>query len=181
MNRKENCALKVLIMLAWLSWTFATPTTITAPPVSENVILNEKDDLKDFLGHCLHKKDVSKCLKARVIDVIDDVINSDEPLSVNFFNLNMSLNKNPIFQKEAENSVDSSRAFDDIISHKIKSLLESRVIQVKLADEKNSENPSSVNEARKKKGGGGGGKHTMMMSGEMSSRINFHLFELNVF
>lgn len=157
--------MKALIILSILSASFATPTTITAPPVSENVVSHEKDDLKDFLGHCLHKKDVSKCLKTRVIDVVDDIIQSNDPLSVNLFNLKMSLNKNPQF-READNIVDTSRAFEDVISHKLKNLLESRVIQVKLADETNEEIRSSVNEEGRKKKDGGGGKHHMMMTGE---------------
>lgn len=113
-----------------------------------------------------------------MIDVIDDVIQSNEPLSVNLFNLNMSLNKNPQFQ-EGDGVVDTSRAFEDVISHKLKNLLESRVIQVKLADETNAETPSSFNEARKKKDGGKHG-HSMMMSGEMLYTW-FPLFGLNVF
>lgn len=104
-----------------------------------------------------------------MIDVIDDVIQSDDPLSVNLFNINMSLNKNPQF-KEIAVAADESRSFEDVLSQKLKALLESRVVQMKLFDDADEapEVSSNVNEARKKKGGGSGGKHGMMMSGKMS-------------
>lgn len=162
MNR-TSCATKVLVALGLISTVLATPTTITAPPVaSDNVVPHEKDDLKHIFGHCLHKKDVSKCLKRRVIDVIDDVIQSDDPMSLNLFNVKMSLNKNPKF-RENNAAADTGRSFDDIISTKLKSLLESRVIQMKLAGDETDE--TDVNEARKKKDGGKHGQ-TMMMSGK---------------
>lgn len=170
----KNCAMKVFGILGLVSFIVATPTTITAPPVSDNSVTKEKDDLKTIFGHCLHKKDVTKCLKNRAVDVIDDIIQSNDPLSVNLFNMKMSLNKNPLF-KENKSGSDSSRAFDDIISQKLKNLIESRIIQVKLADDNSDDTaiPSDVNEARKKKGGG---KHgTMMMSGKRSSLKSYLL------
>lgn len=167
MNRKNYCG--ALVILGFISSIFATPTTITSPPFSDNIVPRERDDLQKIFGHCLHKKDVSKCLKSRMIDVIDDVIQSDDPLSVNLFNINMSLNKNPQF-KEIAVAADESRSFEDILSQKLKTLLESRVVQMKLFDDADEapEVSSNVNEARKKKGGGSGGKHGMMMSGKMS-------------
>lgn len=163
MNRRENYALRAFLLLGFLSSIFATPTTITAPPVADNVVSNDKDDLKQFFGHCLHRKDVTKCLKHRVIDVIDDVTQSEDPLSLNLFNINMSLNKNPHFE-ESNHAADTSRTFEDIISRKLKNLIESRVIQVKLVDDSKEHS----DEARKKKDGGKHG-HTMMMSGKSSS------------
>lgn len=166
-----NTSKKILCFLGLVSLALATPTTITAPPVSEKAFAShEKDDLKEMFGHCLHKKDVGKCLKHRVVQVIDEVTQSDDPLSVNLFHINMSLNKNPQF-KENDNVVDTSRSFEDIIVHKLKNLFESRVIQVKLAEEaRDDSDPSlSINEARKKKDGG---KHgNMMMSGKSLSSM----------
>lgn len=160
--------MKFLFILGFVVFTsLATPTTITAPPVvTENLVHHEKDDLKQIFGHCLHKKDVMKCLKHRVIDVVDDVIQSDDPMSLNVFNVKMSIKKNPLF-KDVKTS-DSGRSFEDVMSNKLKNLLESRVIQVKLAEDEveNVEIPSDVTEARKKKGGGGGKHGTMMMSGK---------------
>lgn len=161
-----NKAKKILCILGLFSSVLATPTTITAPPISEKNVSHEKDDLKEMFGHCLHKKDVGKCLKHRVVQVIDEITQSDGPLSVNLFNINMSLNKNPQF-KDNNDAADSSRSFEDILVHKLKNLFESRVIQVKLAEETkdDSDFSSGMNEARKKKDGGG--KHgNMMMSGK---------------
>lgn len=163
MNPKENCVIRVLCILAVLSETFATPTTITAPPFSDNIISDDKDNMKYLFGRCLHKKDVAKCLKKCVISTLDDVIQNEDPLSVNLFNLNVSLNKNPQFA-EVDNVIDTNRAFEDIISQKLKTLIESRVIQVRLAEDvrENLEATLNVNEARKKKAGG---KHGGMMMG----------------
>lgn len=161
--------------------TLATPTTITAPPVvSENLVGHNKDDLKHIFGHCLHKKDVLKCLKHRVIEVVDDVIQSDDSMSLNLFNMRMSLKKNPQF-KDAHKPSDAGRSFEDVMSQKLKNLLESRVIQVKLAEDE-AEN-SEHNEARKKKGGGGGKHGTMMMSGKQKRRhpLALSIFESNFF
>jgi Protein of unknown function (DUF1676) len=164
-----NCA-KAFIILGFISTSIlATPTTITSPPVSDNVVFHStRDDLKSIFGQCLHRKDVSKCLKRRVVDVIDDVTQSKDPMSATFFNLQFNLNKNPQFKENRVESSDSSRTFEDLISQKLKNLLESRVIQVKLADDtkENEEVSGDGNEARKKKGGNGG-KHGMMMSGKM--------------
>lgn len=189
-NRKMNCqqsfALKVLLTIGFIAMsTLATPTTITAPPVvSENLVSHDKDDLKHIFGHCLHKKDVMKCLKHRVIEVVDDVIQSDDSMSLNLFNMKMSLKKNPQF-KDAHDVMDTGRSFEDVMSQKLKNLLESRVIQVKLAEDEaeNSDAQSELNEARKKKGGGGGKHGTMMMSGKQNRRHPFSLsfFELNAF
>lgn len=179
-----NYLVRSLLFLELVYFIIATPTTITAPPVSENIISPEKDDIRDMFGHCLHKKNVSKCLKHRVINVIDDVIQSDDPMSVNLFNINMSLNKNPHFKKEVDNIVDSSRSFEDVISQKLKNLLESRVVQVKVSEEGQSQAPLDINEGRKKGGGGGGkGKHGMMFSGKdcFHSSLSLLSFELNVF
>jgi hypothetical protein len=117
MNLKVKCAMKVFLFLGFISTILATPTTITAPPVADNIVKQEKDDLKHIFGHCLHKKDVGKCLKNRVVDVIDDMIRTDDPMSVNLFNIKMSLNKNPQF-KEVRGG-DTSRSFEDIISQKV--------------------------------------------------------------
>lgn len=178
-----NCLVRSLLFFELVYIVVATPTTITAPPVAENIISHEKDDLRDLFGHCLHKKNVSKCLKHRVINVIDDVIQSNDPMSVNLFNINMSLNKNPHFKRDVDNVVDSSRSFEDVIGQKLKSLLESRVVQVKLMEEGQSEVPLDINEGRKKGGGGGKGKHGMMMSGKncFHSPVSRLSFELNVF
>lgn len=137
----------------------ATPTSITAPPVTKNEI-PEKDDLKQFLGHCLHKSDVAKCLKNRVVELIDEATHSNDDWKMNFFNMRMSLNRNPEFHENAEQA-DESRTFEDVISQKLKNLMESRVFQVKL-----SENSDEAHEARKKKGGNKGGNSMMMMSGK---------------
>lgn len=161
-----NCASKVFLIMGLVFPTMlATPTTISAPPVTENSLphSNNRDDLKSIFGHCLHKKDVIKCLKRRVVDVIDDVTQSNDPLNATFFNFQLSLNKNPKF-KGTHMETDSSRSFDDIISQKLRNLVESRLIQVKLADEAKENDEFSGDEARKKKGGGG--KHGMMMSGK---------------
>lgn len=152
---------KAILIFAAVVEIFATPTTINTPPVAENVINHHhSDDLKEIFGHCLHKKNVSKCLKTKVIAVIDDILQSDDPMSLNLFNIKMSLKKNPHFN--FEKTADESRSFEDLISQKFKSLLESRVIQMKLADDS-----KDLNEARKKKEGGGS-KHgsSMMMSGK---------------
>lgn len=109
-----------------------------------------------------------KCLKRRAVDVIDDIIQSDDPLGVNLFNLDISLKKDPKFY-HARSDTESGRSFEDVISQKLRNLLESRFLQVKVNDNANENSESSttdVNEARKKKGGGGGGKHGMMMSGK---------------
>lgn len=164
-------AIRIFLISILLSVIFATPTTITAPPISKNTINDEKDDLKQFLGHCLHKSDVSKCLKHRVVDVIDEVINSNDEWSVNFFNMKMSLNKNPDFKDDVHMSADTSRTFEDIISQKLKLLMESRVFQMKLVDDNEDKNVEPTMEARKKKEGKHG--HMMMMSGEFFSFINF--------
>lgn len=167
--------MKVFLVLGFIAMASPTPTTITAPPVvTDNVVNNEKDDLKNIFGQCLHKKDVSKCLKHRVIAVIDDVTKNDEPLSVNLFNIKMSLNKDPQYKGIQVAAADTSRTFEDVISQKLKTLLESRVIQVKLADDtkENEEVLTDANEARKKKGGGGGKHGTMMMSGKKILHIS---------
>lgn len=161
-----SSVVKIFVILGLLSRVYSTPTTITSPPLSENVISNDKDYLREAFGQCLHKKNVSKCLKHKFIDVVDDVIKSDDPLSINLFNIKMSLNKNPHFK--LDKTADESRSFEDIISNKLRNLLESRVIQMKLTDDaKDNFESTDVNEARKKKGGGGGSKHGgMMMSGK---------------
>lgn len=161
--------MKLVIALGFILTTItASPTTISAPPFSENSIHHSKDSIKSIFGHCLHKKDVVKCLKRRVVDVIDDVTQSSDPLSVEFFNLQLSLNKNLQFKGKADEN-DSSRSFDDILSQKLKNLLESRVIQVKVSEDAKEEavgNSGNVLEEARKKKGGGGGKHGMMMSGK---------------
>lgn len=172
-----NCLVGLLLVLKCIHFISATPTTITAPPTTDNVFTHERDDLKELFGHCLHRKNVSKCLKHRVLGVIDDLIKSDDPMSVSLLNVNMSLNKNPHFKEEAETVVDASRSFEDVISQKLKKLLESRVVQVKLAEE-HSEAPLDINEARKKKGGGG--KHGMMMSGKNCFLCPFPFCRLNL-
>ena len=161
----RSVQLYVMLRMSLLITSTPTPTTITSPPLSENNLIPEKDYLKTIFGHCLHKKDVPKCLKLRVIGVIDDVIQNDEPIQWNLFNLQMTLNKNPQFEGKS-NDADSSRSFEDIITQKLKSLFESRFFQVKLANdsENHSDVPSDIDEARKKKGGGGK-HHGMMMSG----------------
>lgn len=157
-----------ILVFCLFSVAVATPTTITAPPVADNLIPHEPE-LKDVLGECLHRKNVSKCLKTRLIHAIDDVIENNDPLSLKLFNVNMSLNKDPKFH--FSHAVDESRSFEDVVSQKLKSLLESRVIQIKLSDE------TDANEARKKKGGGG--KHGMMMGGKRIL-VAVCRFELNV-
>lgn len=152
---------KAFLIFAAVAEILATPTTINTPPATDNVINHHhSDDLKEIFGHCLHKKNVSKCLKTKVIAVIDDILQSNDPMSLNLFNIKMSLKKNPHFN--FEKTADESRSFEDLISQKFKSLLESRVIQMKLADDS-----KDLNEARKKKEGGGS-KHgsSMMMSGK---------------
>lgn len=165
----ENYTIKLLVALGFiLSTISASPTTISAPPFSENSVHHPKDSIKSIFGHCLHKKDVVKCLKRRVVDVIDDVTQSNDPLSVELFNLQLSLNKNLQFKGKAEES-DSSRSFEDVLSQKLKNLVESRVMQVKVSEDVNEDavgmSGNILEEARKKKGGGGG-KHGMMMSGK---------------
>lgn len=169
MLTKNFCILtfKVLLITRLFDTFTATPTTINAPPVSSNFV--ERDNLKNIFGHCLHKKDVSKCLKRRVVDLIDDVTQSNDPLGLNLFNLDVSLKKDPKFN-HARVDGESGRTFEDVISQKLRNLLESRVLQVKVnensgKDDVESENSMDANEARKKKGGGGG-KHGMMMSGK---------------
>lgn len=155
---------KVLLLTRLFDTLISTPTTINAPPVSSNFV--ERDNLKNIFGHCLHKKDVSKCLKRRIVDLIDDVTQSDDPLGVNLFNLDVSLKRDPKFN-HARVDGESGRNFEDVISQKLRNLLESRVLQVKVREnnkDADTENSIDVNEARKKKGGGGG-KHGMMMSG----------------
>jgi hypothetical protein len=156
---------KVILITRLFATFVATPTTINAPPVNSNLI--EKDNLRNIFGHCLHKKDVPKCLKRRAVDVIDDIIQSDDPLGVNLFNLEISLKKDPKFY-HARSDTESGRNFEDVLSQKLRNLLESRFLQVKVNDNANEnlESSTDVNEARKKKGGGGGGKHGMMMSGK---------------
>jgi Protein of unknown function (DUF1676) len=180
MNRKGNCAIKVLLVLGFASSIQSTPTTITAPPVTENVVTHDKDDLRHYFGHCLHKKDVAKCLKTRMIDVMDDVITSNDPMSLKLFNLKMSLNKNPQFQGHYK-ATDTGRSFEDVVSQKLKSLLESRLISVKVADDaEESEDGNQTNEARKKKGDNKHGMHGMMMSGKAFCKNKFSL-ELSLF
>jgi hypothetical protein len=153
-----------------LSSVFASPTNISAPPFSENLTINSKENLKSIFGHCLHKKDVVKCLKRRVVDVIDDVTKSNDSLRADFFNLELSLNKNPEFKGKSDEN-DSSRSFEDILSQKLRNFLESRLISVKVSqdskDDTSYDPVKNLDEARKKKGGGG--KHGMMMSGKFLS------------
>lgn len=167
MLTKNFCILtfKVLLITRLFETFIATPTTINAPPVSNNFI--ERDNLKNIFGHCLHKKDVSKCLKRRVVDLIDDVTQSDDPLGMNLFNLDVTLKKDPKFS-HARVDGESGRNFEDVITQKLRNLLESRVLQVKVNEKDGGESENSIdaNEARKKKGGGGG-KHGMMMSGRI--------------
>lgn len=165
MNHKKCFVIKFLFITIFISDVLSTPTVIKAPPLSDNFVNErEKDDLRQIFGQCLHKQNVSKCLKSRIIDVIDDNIQNNEPWSVNLFNVNISLNKNPAF-KEPTFESDSSRSFEDTISQKLKNLMESRVFQVKLSDE--DINQDASDEARKKKGGKHG--NMMMMSGEYFS------------
>lgn len=174
--------ISLLFSLAFILSSIASPTTISAPPFSENHFPQTKDNLKSIFGHCLHKKDVVKCLKRRVVDVIDDVTQSNEPLSASFFNLQLSLNKNPQFKGKSDES-DSSRTFEDIFVGKLRNLLESRLIQVKVTEDAEieddaDESAKGLEEARKKKGGGG--KHGMMMSGKCCQNFG-RLLNLNVF
>lgn len=150
--------LKIFLFAILLTFSsiFATPTSITAPPVERNTV--EKDDLKQFLGHCLHKGDVGKCLKNRIVEVIDEAIQSNDDWKMNFFNMRMSLKRNPEFKENEVASADESRTYEDVISQKLKSLMESRVFQVKLAE---NDDENEMEEARKKKGGKHG--HSMMM------------------
>lgn len=159
-----NFKVFLLLFVLTISTILATPTSITAPPVSHNVIEKpEKDDLRQFLGHCLHKTDVAKCLKNRVVELIDEATHSGDDWKMNFFNMKMSLNRNPEFRENAEQQqVDESRTFEDVISQKLKSLVESRVFQVKLSENGEDE----AHEARKKKDGNKHGNSMMMMSGK---------------
>lgn len=153
----------LLLFVLTISTILATPTSITAPPVSNNVIESpEKDDLKQFLGHCLHKSDVAKCLKNRVVELIDEATHSNDDWKMSFFNMKFSLNRNPEFHENAE-QVDESRTFEDVISQKLKSLMESRVFQVSLSE---NSDELETHEARKKKGGNKHGHSMMMMSGK---------------
>lgn len=160
---------KIFLLLLALTTIFATPTSITAPPISKNSIgSDERDDLKQFLGQCLHKSDVAKCLKSRVVELIDEAVKSNDDWKMNFFGIKMALKRNPDF-KENSLSAESSRTFEDIISQKLKSLMESRMFQVKLSDDdelNNNEEIEAPYEARKKKEGGKHGHTMMMMSGE---------------
>lgn len=172
-KRMKNQLIKLCVLLGFtFTSLLASPTNISAPPISENSRNHSKENLKYAFGHCLHKKDVVKCLKRRVVDVIDDVTQSNDPLSAALFNLELSLNKNPEFKEKSEES-DSSRSFDfeDVLSQKLKKFIESRLISVRmLGDTKNDvdhESSKNLDEARKKKGGGG--KHGMMMSGNISN------------
>lgn len=170
MNLK-NISLGLLFVQSLISIIVASPTTITAPPTKLNSVTDDKDDLRQFLGHCLHKGNVSKCLKNRIVDLIDEAITNGDEWSTNFFNMRISLNRNPDF-KDQMSAGDESRTFEDIISRKLKNLMESRVVQVKLSDEdngndanKNSNEQASPLEGRKKKDGKHG-NHMMMMSGD---------------
>lgn len=158
---------KIFFLLLAISTIFATPTSINAPPISKNSIgSDEKDDLKQFLGQCLHKGDVAKCLKNRVVDLIEVAVRSNEDWSMNFFGIKMALKKNPDFQ-EISSSAESGRTFEDVISRKLKNLMESRMFQVKLSEDDGMNNNEEIEESegRKKKEGKHG--HTMMMmSGE---------------
>ncbi|KAL7019389.1 hypothetical protein ACKWTF_011108 [Chironomus riparius] len=176
----KSFTLRALLVSSILSIILASPTTITAPPITKNTVTDEKDDLKQFLGHCLHKGNVSKCLKNRIVELIDEAITNNDEWSANFFSMKISLNKNPEF-KELEPSADQSRTFEDVISQKLKSLMESRVVQVRLSDEdanndagKNSNEPNHP-EARKKKDGKHG-NHMMMMSGMAVMAMMIQLF-----
>jgi hypothetical protein len=164
MNR-ERTSIRLLLALTLLSLALATPTSINAPPVSKNAVGDDKDDLKQFLGHCLHKGDVAKCLKTRVSDLLDEYIRSDAEWKMNFFNMRMSLNKNAEFKESPPANPERSRTFEDVLSQKLKYLMESRVFQVRLADdEEEKASADGQTEARKKKEGKHG--HMMMMSGE---------------
>ena len=163
MNPSGNSVIRFVCALAIISAVFATPTTITAPPILDSRVVY-RDDIKYLFQRCVHKKDVAKCLKKQVIRVLDNAIQNNDPLSVNLFNLNFSLNKNPKYMG-TDMSVDKNRAFEDIISQKLRNFIESRVIQVSLSDDvmENFEISSNPNEGRKKKHGGG--KHGGMMMG----------------
>lgn len=161
---------KIFLLLLGISAIFATPTSITAPPISKNSIEgHERDDMKQFLGRCLHKSDVAKCLKNRVVDLIDEAVRSNDDWSMNFFGIKMALKRNPDF-KENSQSTESSRTFEDIISQKLKNLMESRMFQVKLSEDDGVNNNEEVEAARKKKEGGKHGHTMMMMSGELDGR-----------
>ncbi|KAG5671896.1 hypothetical protein PVAND_002065 [Polypedilum vanderplanki] len=172
----KNIIIGLFVVITLFSLVLTTPTSITAPPVSKNTINDEKDDLKQFLGHCLHKGDVAKCLKTRISDLLDEYITSDDEWSMNFFNMKMSLNKNPEFKEDMQLSADKSRTFEDIISKKLKYLMESRVFQVRLADDDANEKTTNdgQTEARKKKEGKHG--HMMMMSGMAVMAMMMQLF-----
>lgn len=164
---------KMFLLLLAASAIFATPTSITAPPISKKSIASdERDDLKQFLGRCLHKSDVAKCLKNRVVELIDETVRSNDDWSMNFFGIRMALKRNPDFQ-ESSPSAESSRTFEDVISQKLKNLMESRMFQVKLSDDglNNNEELETPYEARKKKEGGKHGHTMMMMSGEFDLNI----------
>jgi len=169
----------LLLLLSCIAVIYATPTTITAPPLSADNLIVEKDDVKNIFRHCLHKSNVSQCFKQRIISILDDVIRNDDPWSLNFFNINLSLSKNPSFNDDetttatataaaaaANTPTDRSRSFEDIISQRVKNLLESRVFQIKLAAPAaaTADESNMSDEARKKKEGKHG--HMMMMSGE---------------
>lgn len=171
MDSKSNSVIGVICVVAIISATVATPTTVAAPPFSDNIVSDEREGAKEVFERCLHKKDVTKCLKKQVISVLDDVIQSEDPFSVSLYNLNFSLNKNPQFIETDSDVVDSTRSFVDILGQKLKTLIESRVIQVRLTDEAEKENIDlslNVNEGRKKKGGG---KHGGMMMGGKQKMI----------
>lgn len=167
---------KIFFILLAISSIFATPTSITAPPLSKNsAAIDKRDDLKQFLGQCLHKSDVAKCLKNRVVELIDETVKSNDDWSMNFFGIKMALTRNPDF-KENSLSSETGRSFEDAISQKLKSLMESRMFQVKLSDDdgmNSNEEVEVTHEARKKKEGKHG--HTMMM---MSGKF-LHEIKLN--
>lgn len=167
----KSIAMRFFIISTFLTIIIASPTTITSPPTTKNSVTDEKDDLRQFLGHCLHKGNVSKCLKGRIVELIDEAITNNDEWSANFFNMKISLNKNPDF-KDNSQAADQSRTFEDVIGQKLKNLMESRVVQVKLSDEessndanRNANEEASQLEGRKKKDGKHG-NHMMMMSGE---------------
>lgn len=168
---------KIFFLLLAITTIFATPTSIHAPPISKNSVgSDERDDLKQFLGQCLHKGDVAKCLKNRVVDLIDEAVKSNEDWSMNFFGIKMALRKNPDFQ-ENSSSVESGRTFEDIIGRKLKNLMESRMFQVKLSEDdgmNNEEQTEETHEGRKKKESKHG--HSMMMMSGEREKFNMKIF-----
>lgn len=124
----------VLTLLVAESYQTYVPSTTVSAPVEFTVEADKPvapKGLKSTLNHCMRQKDILKCMKKYVINVLDDTITDPK---VWYLSDNISLKKNPSWAEGDTLVSENGRSFEDIVMQKFRSLFESRVFQYTFAN-----------------------------------------------